>query len=125
MERRGKSSPARQVTVCKCKPYPVQHRMQTDFLSAFARRSSAGGWRQAAMLVRDRWQSRREPYRTRLTDLPIYFYCRQTNLRGDFPPCFCLAIFSHSFLNSFMPTFFLCQKESKQRKGHSRGMYPS
>ena len=58
MERRGKSSPARQATVCKCKPYPMQHRMQSGFLPAFARRFSAGGWRQAAMLVRDRWQSR-------------------------------------------------------------------
>ena len=58
MERRGKSSPARQATVCKCKPYPMQHRMQSGFSPAFARRFSAGGWRQAAMLVRDRWQSR-------------------------------------------------------------------
>ena len=58
VERRGKSSPARQATVCKCKPYPMQHRMQSGFSPAFARRFSAGGWRQAAMLVRDRWQSR-------------------------------------------------------------------
>ena len=27
MERRGKSSPAWQVTACKCKPYPEQHRI--------------------------------------------------------------------------------------------------
>ena len=29
MERRGKSSPARQATACKCKPYPEQHRMRS------------------------------------------------------------------------------------------------
>jgi len=45
MERRGKSSPARQVTACKCKPYPKQHRMHPELRLMSARQQGAGGLR--------------------------------------------------------------------------------
>ena len=54
MERRGKSSPARQATVCKCKPYPMQ-RLHAGILLGHAgpaepRRRLRGGWRQPSQI---------------------------------------------------------------------------
>ena len=61
MKRRGKSSPARQATACKCKPYPKQHRMQTGLCPAPARRSLRVAQNSAATQKQDRWQSATEP----------------------------------------------------------------
>ena len=56
MERRGKSSPARQATVCKCKPYPMQRlhagirRNAGHAGPAEPRRRLRGGWRQPSQI---------------------------------------------------------------------------
>ena len=54
VERRGKSSPARQVTVCKCKPYPKQHRKYSGHSPMPARQKDTGGLRHPATGVPDR-----------------------------------------------------------------------
>ena len=68
MERRGKSSPAWQVTACKCKPYPKQHRRYPEIFSCLPDRRiqvAWGGWRQSSQI--DGSHVGFLTYRTRLT----------------------------------------------------------
>ena len=62
MERRGKSSPARQATVCKCKPYPMQHlhagTRRRKTASCRPGRTAEAAERRLATTVTDRWQPR-------------------------------------------------------------------
>ena len=62
MERRGKSSPARQATVCKCKPYPMQHlhagTRSRKTASCRPGRTAEAAERRLATTVTDRWQPR-------------------------------------------------------------------
>ena len=62
MERRGKSSPARQATVCKCKPYPMQRLRRGDaYASCRPGRTAEAAERRLATDVTDRWQPRSAP----------------------------------------------------------------
>ena len=80
MERRGKSSPARQATVCKCKPYPMQ-RLHTGTAGKPAScrpgRTAEAAERRLATVVTDRWQlrgfsSRTEPGLQACRKIPLH-----------------------------------------------------
>lgn len=60
MERRGKSSPARQATVCKCKPYPMQRLHAGISFGGSCRpgRTAEAAQRRLATTVPDRWRLR-------------------------------------------------------------------
>ena len=90
MERRGKSSPARQATVCKCKPYPMQRLHAGISFGGSCRpgRTAEAAQRRLATTVPDRWRLRSslrtEPGLHACRKIPFFFFSNRGGWGGIF-----------------------------------------